>query len=174
MYSELMKKRRIALMAVDVRSAYNVGSILRTADAMAVNKVYLAGITPYPKMPDDKRLPHVIAKAESGIRKTALGAEKTLDITHIEKPDIRITLAGLNKQGYKIVALEQTSQAESLDSFEPLEAIALVVGNEVKGLEDPILKLSDLQLAIPMLGRKESLNVAVATGIALYHLRFGP
>lgn len=167
-----MSKRRIALVVVDVRSAYNVGSLLRTADAIAVELVYLVGITPYPAMPEDKRLPHVIAKANWDIHKTALGAEKSLKITHVEKTELRRIFGELKTAGFKIAALEQSPKAEILDSFKPLPAMALVVGNEVKGLDKITLHLSDIHLAIPMLGVKESLNVAVATGIALYHLRW--
>lgn len=165
--------RQICLIVIDVRSAHNVGSLLRTADAMAVDSVWLVGITPYPAVDNDKRLPHIAARADSEIRKTALGAEKSLDIRHLEKSELGSAVEKLRAEGYSIVALEQTASATDLSQFQPADKVALMVGNEVEGLDADSLNLADQHVAIPMLGAKESLNVAVAAGMALYQLRFG-
>ena len=167
-----MANRKIILIVDNVRSAHNVGSLLRTADAMAVERVYLVGISPHPKVPNDKRLPHVVTKAEQDIRKTALGAEKSLDIIYLENKQLKATMTGLRVGGYTIAALEQTDGATRLNKFTAPDNIGLIVGNEIDGLDRPTLELADIHLSIPMLGTKESLNVAVATGMALYHLRF--
>ena len=164
--------RQIDLVVIDVRSAYNVGSLLRTADAMAIKKVYLVGITPYPAIKNDRRLPHVIAKTTWDIHKTALGAEKSLDIAYLPKTNLKPEIVSLKSAGITVVALEQTPDATKLIDYQPPDKIAIIVGNEVKGLTSASLRLADRHLAIPMLGRKESLNVAVAAGIALYYLRF--
>lgn len=161
----------IYLIAHNIRSCHNVGSLLRTADAMAVDKVYLTGYTPYPKLPDDKRLPHIADKMNRQISKTALGAEQSVDWEYAE--DALEVLDKLRAQGVTIAALEQSPQALKLSEYEfSGKDISLVVGREVEGLEPDILEASDLHLEIPMLGQKESLNVSSAAAIALYQLRF--
>ncbi len=162
--------QRIILIIHNVRSSHNVGSMLRTADGFALDKVYLTGYSPYPLAPGDQRLPHVAQKVHKQIQKTALGAEKSMSWSH--HPEIRGLLHKLKREGFKVVALEQTHQAKPLPSFSAKADVALIVGNEVKGLEPEVLKFSDGQLQIPMLGAKESFNVAVAAAISLYHLRF--
>jgi len=165
-----MVKRRIILVAHDVRSAHNVGSLLRTADGLGVEKVYFSGYTPYPAARDDKRLPHVASRATTQISKTALGAEDNVAWEHSD--DVTKLLKALAGQGFTIAALEQTKSGISLEKYRPTEATALVVGNEVDGLNGQILGMADVRLEIPMLGSKESYNVAIAAAIALYHLRY--
>ncbi len=161
--------RRLALIVHNVRSAHNVGSLLRTADGMGVEQVIFTGYTPYPEAPADERPPHVRRKASAAIAKTALGAEKSLAWKHYG--DLQECVDELAGQGFMIIALEQTAAAGDLADFHPGDAVALVVGNEVDGLDGPALKLTDMQLQIPMMGAKESFNVSVAAAIALYHLR---
>ena len=152
-----MKKTEIYLVLNDIRSRENVGSIFRTADAAGVAKIYLCGITPTP--PHDK------------ISKTALGAEKYVPWEY-HKQAWRL-LEKLKKDGINIVALEQTKGSEGLFKFKPKFPLALVVGNEVSGISPKILKYCDKKISIPMYGKKESLNVAVAAGVALYKLKIG-
>ncbi|MBI2008004.1 TrmH family RNA methyltransferase [Candidatus Saccharibacteria bacterium] len=161
---------RIVLIVHDVRSAHNVGSILRSADGFNVNCVYLTGYTPYPAMANDKRLPHIARRASEQIAKTALGAEKTLKWQH--RSDIFELISRLKKEGYLLAALEQTDQALRLPEFKAKDNIALIVGSEIGGIKSDLLKAVDIHLVIPMLGGKESFNVSVASAVALYHLRW--
>lgn len=158
------------LIAHNLRSCHNVGSILRTADGLGLEKVYLTGYTPYPVgASNDTRLPHLAAKINRQISKTALGAEKALAWQH--ETDIEGVLELLKNQGYAVAALEQAANSISLPSYQPPDKIALIVGREVEGIEPDILKACDQILEIPMAGHKESFNVAVASAIGLYHLR---
>jgi 23S rRNA (guanosine2251-2'-O)-methyltransferase len=129
-----------------------VGSMFRTADAAGVEKIYLTGYTPTPD--HDK------------VKKTALGAELSVPWEQVRQP-ARL-FKKLKKEGHQIVALEQTKQSLDYRKFKPKFPVALVVGNEVKGVSPAILKYCDEAVDIPMRGGKESLNVAVACGIALY------
>lgn len=160
---------KIALIVHNVRSTYNVGSILRSADGFGVNKVYLTGYTPYPTAKKDSRLPHLAAKTHRQIQKTALGAEKSISWHHID--DIYDLLDVLKSGGYQIVALEQTKKATLISKFKPKQDVALVVGSEVGGLPQTVLDICDRHVDIPMSGKKESFNVAVAAAIVLYHLK---
>ncbi|HVX58788.1 MAG TPA: TrmH family RNA methyltransferase [Candidatus Saccharimonadales bacterium] len=162
--------RDIVLVVHNVRSAHNVGSLLRTADGLGVSRVILSGYTPYPAGGKDERLPHIAAKVDRQIAKTSLGAEKTV---HWERADELSGLAeSLEADGYTVAALEQTEDSLNLNEFEPPEKVALIVGNEVKGLDERTLGLASVKVEIPMFGQKESFNVAVAAAMALYHLRF--
>lgn len=159
---------KVVLIADNIRSAHNVGSLLRTADGLGVSHVYLAGYTPYPPTADDKRLPHEQARALSQITKTSLGAEKTVDWSH--ETDIESLLHQLKKQGYSLAGLEQTDKSVSLHQYTVPAKIGLVVGNEIEGVSEAALKLCDAILEIPMRGAKESFNVVVAAAITLYCL----
>lgn len=163
------RTRQIILIAHNIRSTHNVGSILRTADAFGVGLVYLTGYSPYPLSRDDKRLPHIAKRTDYQITKTALGAQKTVKWQHV-KDVIRIS-DRLRSEGYEILALEQTSQSVNLPNLRTSSDVALIVGNETIGIDKEIIKAADLCIEIPMLGQKESLNVSVASAIALYHLR---
>ena len=160
--------RKLALVIHNVRSAHNVGSMLRTADGLGVQGVYFTGYTPYPLSEDGLRLPHVARRAADQISKTALGAEYSVNWKHFDK--LGDCLKELADSAYSIVALEQTDKAVSLDEFEPQGDIALVVGNEVQGLDKLALKQIGRHLKIPMRGQKESFNVAIAAAIVLYEL----
>ena len=162
--------KRIILIAHNLRSAHNVGSLLRTADAMGVSKVYITGYSPYPKCENDSRLPHLALKIDKNIAKTALGAEKNIDWEHADTIDDVIN--HLKNDGFTITALEQHQNSLSLPEYTVPDKIAIIVGREVEGIEPEILDSCDSILEIPMLGKKESLNVAQAAAIALYHCRF--
>lgn len=164
----------LVLIAHNLRSSHNVGSLFRTAEGLGVGKIYVSGYSPYPLSPHgDTRLPHEARRADARIAKTALGAEKLLAWEHIE--NIETTVAGLRKHGFVIAGLEQAPGSLALPEYKPPRKLALIVGRETEGLEPEILALCDLVLEIPMPGRKESFNVVQAAAIALYHLRFiGP
>lgn len=160
----------IVLVAHNLRSTHNVGSLLRTADGLGVKHIYLTGYTPYPTHPGDTRLPHLAEKLTKQIAKTALGAEKRTFWDYEE--DAATCIATLKERGYVIVAVEQTSNAISLPDYKPPQKIALLVGRETKGIEPEILKLCDVAVEIPMFGEKESFNVVQAAAMALYHCTF--
>jgi tRNA G18 (ribose-2'-O)-methylase SpoU len=164
------RKQRIVLIVHNVRSAHNVGSILRSADGLGAEKIYLTGYTPYPHRQDDKRLPHIAKRASSKIAKTALGADSSIEWEHAS--DIDASLRRLKQQGFIIAALEQAAESVNLADFRPPQPVAVIVGSETAGIDEAILNAADTVLAIPMLGAKESFNVAIAAAIALYHLRW--
>jgi tRNA G18 (ribose-2'-O)-methylase SpoU len=161
--------RRIILVVHNVRSTHNVGSLLRTADGMGVERVFLTGYTPFPLLEPDERLPHIAQKLDAQIHKTALGAEKLIPWTHAT--DIGPVVESLRQAGYMVCAVEQDVDAIALPDFRPPDKIALIVGREVEGIEREVLAATDDILEIPMYGRKESLNVVQAAAMALYHCR---
>ena len=148
------KRGSLVVVCHNIRSAYNIGSVFRTADGAGVAKVYLTGYTPAPLHP--------------GIAKTALGAEKIVTWEKFAKIDG--LLKKLIKEKYKIIALEQSQKSVPLDSFKSKGNVALILGNEVRGLSEGTLSKCDRVVEIPMRGKKESLNVSVAFGIAAYFL----
>ena len=160
--------RDIVLIAENIRSIHNVGSLLRTAEGLGCKKVYLTGYTPYPKQINDSRLPHLADKISRQISKTALGAESIAEYFE----DIVILIGQLKKTGYKILSLEQTKGSLDITSYKPSQKCALIVGNEVDGVSEKTIKKSDIWLEIPMFGKKESFNVVQATAMALFYLRF--
>ena len=162
--------RRLILIAHDIRSTHNVGSLLRTAEGLGVEKIYLTGYTPYPRSKDDGRLPHQAVKIHSQIVKTSLGAENMIDWEHYEA--VSQVIAQLRSQGFTVVALEQAGDSIALPDYKPPAKLAIIVGNEVKGLGSEIFDKVDLTLEIPMFGDKESFNVVQASAMALYHCRF--
>ena len=170
-YINRMAKREIVLILDSVRSAHNVGSLLRTADGLGVKHVYICGASPYPPAAGDRRLPHIQARVGRRIDKTALGAGSSVKWSYHRQSIL--VIKRLKAEGYHLLALEQTSSAKTLPDFRPPAKSALIAGNEVGGLAANLLALADTHLQIPMLGKKESYNVAVAGAIALYHLRFG-
>jgi 23S rRNA (guanosine2251-2'-O)-methyltransferase len=165
-----MNKNHIRLILSDIRSTGNVGAILRTADAADVELVYACGYTPYPLAVDDSRPAHVSSSNTRALSKTALGAEATVRVLHTR--DTTSAILEARSHGFEIIVLEQSEKSLNLYQFVPRGPIALVVGNEVDGIPVEILDLADTILELPMLGTKESLNVATAAGIALYRLRF--
>lgn len=163
-------ENEIILLAHNLRSCNNVGSLLRTAEGLGIKKVYLTGYTPYPKLKNDKRLPYIRDRVDHKIVKTSLGAENYIDWAHRE--DIEDVIEELKKNKFKVVALEQTKKSINLNDYSSQNKIALLVGREVEGIEPEILNLVDHILSIPMLGKKESFNVVQAAAMALYKFRF--
>jgi tRNA G18 (ribose-2'-O)-methylase SpoU len=163
-------ERDIILIAHNLRSTHNVGSLLRTADGLGISRVFLTGYTPYPIAPRDSRLPHLAQKLDRQISKTALGAERSQAWEHRE--DIGVLINELRAQKYFIAALEQTPDAMPLHTYKPAERVVVILGREAEGIELEVLALSDIRLMVPMLGRKESFNVVQAAAMALYQLRF--
>jgi tRNA G18 (ribose-2'-O)-methylase SpoU len=161
---------KIVVIAHNLRSTHNIGSLFRTAEGLGVNKIYLSGYSPYPLAENDQRLPHLAQKTDHQIHKTALGAEAMMAWEQIT--DINNLISILKKDGFNIVALEQKPGAIKLPEFRPPDKLALVLGREVEGLEETVLALCDQVVEIPMSGRKESFNVVQAAAMALYHCCF--
>ena len=145
----------LVLVLDNLRSLSNVGSVFRTADALGVEKLCLCGFTGQP--------PH------REIEKTALGATETVCWEYY--PDVVSCLTELRENGYLIAALEQTTGSSPLQEIELGCPMAVVVGNEISGVSDEALQLSQLVVEIPQYGSKHSLNVAVSTGILVWQLR---
>jgi 23S rRNA (guanosine2251-2'-O)-methyltransferase len=154
---EFKSAEKLPVIAVfeNVRSAYNVGSLFRTADAFLLEAVYLTGYTAFP--------PH------KEIKKTALGAEDTVTWKHFK--NISEAIDDLRSLGYKIYAIEQVADSLQLHKFsDSSEKVAVIFGNEVTGVEQSTIALCDGCIEIPQLGMKHSLNVAVAAGVVLWEL----
>ncbi len=157
---------KIILIAHNIRSTHNIGSIFRTCEGFGVEKIIISGYTPYPRLPHDDRLPHITDKLTAQIHKTALGAETMVPFEYQD----HVSLTKLKDDGYTITGLEQDTQSIELRSYAPPDRIALIIGEEVAGIPKMLLEQCDITLEIPMIGKKESFNVSVATGIALYAL----
>jgi 23S rRNA (guanosine2251-2'-O)-methyltransferase len=166
----MYEMREIILIAHDIRSCHNIGSLLRTAEGLGVRHVYLTGYTPYPQTEHDARLPHLSRKIDKDIRKTALGAENL--VAWSQANTIEEVIEPLRHDGYQIIGLEQTDNSLPLPDFRPPEKIAIVLGREVEGIDQSVLKLCDQTIEIPMFGQKESFNVVQAAAMVLYHCKF--
>lgn len=162
---------KITLVVHNIRSTHNVGSIFRTAEGFGVDKIILSGYSPYPTYVGDKRLPHESDKITKQIHKTALGAETMVPFEYIE--DLQTWIDGLIslEQSLPIYALEQSPSSSDIRSFIPADNFALLLGEEVNGIENRYLDQCEEVIEIPMYGQKESFNVSVAAGIALYGLK---
>lgn len=158
-------KPSITLLLHNIRSTHNVGSIFRTADGFGVSRVILTGYTPYPHMSDDTRLPHLAQKLQKQIDKTALGATASVEFEYHDNP-----LTWLSGNTLPVVGLEQSDRSVLINDFSSPEEFVLILGEEVHGIEPALLAACDYVVEIPMSGHKESFNVSVATGIALYAL----
>jgi tRNA G18 (ribose-2'-O)-methylase SpoU len=156
----------IIVIAHNIRSTHNVGALFRTAEGFGVHKIIVSGYTPYPSIPNDSRLPHIAKKLHDQIHKTALGAEAIVPFEYQEYPAI----ATLKAQGYRVIGLEQDEHSISLPSYKAPEKVALILGEEVHGIPADLLAHCEVIIEIPMVGQKESFNVSVAAGIALYQL----
>lgn len=165
-----MVQRKISVVAHNIRSSHNVGSIFRTCDGFGIEHLYITGYTPYPTTQNDTRLPHIAQKATTEIAKTALGAESTVPFSYI--PHASTTIDAFKAHGYLVVGLEQDDSAIKLPEFKAPEKILLLLGEEVEGISAELRKKCDTLVEIPMVGSKESFNVSVAAGIALYGLTF--
>lgn len=143
---------KFVLILPNIRSGHNVGAMFRTADGAGVNKIYLTGYSPCPPHPQ--------------VDKVSLGAEKFVPFEY--KKQTGPLLKKLKKDGYTIIALEQTKKSVILDHWKPNFPLALIVGNEKTGVPANLLRYCDHSLEIPMRGKKNSLNVSIAAGITLY------
>jgi 23S rRNA (guanosine2251-2'-O)-methyltransferase len=159
-HSPKHSQHRISVLVDNIRSTYNVGSIFRSADGCQFDHIHLCGISPTPE--------------NHRVGKTALGAENTIQWTsHNNSID---TALNLHQEGWLLWGLENTPNADSIYSIKydnNYAPIALIIGNEIAGIDPGLLAICDRIITIPMLGYKRSLNVASAFGIAAYHLRFG-
>ncbi len=155
---EFRRSEKTPVIAVleNIRSAYNVGSVFRTADAFLLQGIYITGYTALP--------------GHKEIKKTALGAEESVDWKHFENSAAAIE--ALKKEGYKVFAIEQvvdSLQLQNLD-FGTMEKVAVIFGNEVSGVEQDTITLCDGTIEIPQLGMKHSLNIATAAGVVLWEI----
>jgi len=153
---KITPKISIVLVLDNIRSQHNIGSAFRTADAFALEKIVLCGICATPPTPE--------------IHKSALGAEESVEWSYID--DSADAVKGLKEQGYKIISIEQTENSTMLQDFVPERGsrYALVFGNEVKGVQQEVLDISDIVVEIPQFGTKHSLNVSVSIGIVIWKI----
>lgn len=151
---ECIARVPVAVVLDNVRSMYNVGAFFRTADATAIEKLYLCGITGRPP--------------KRAITKTALGAEDTVEWEH--SWEAVETVRAIRERGYEIAAIETSTHAVDLFDWTPRFPVCVAFGHEVDGLQREISDLCDTHVRIPMLGVKHSLNVATAGGVVLYEL----
>ena len=149
-------KTPIIVVLDNISSLNNIGSVFRTSDAFLVEKIYLCGITAKP--------PH------RDIHKTALGATESVDWEY--KKDTRTLVNDLKNQGVKVAAIEQVENSIMLDKFvpEPNKKMAIIFGNEVKGVQQEVVSESDYCIEIPQIGTKHSLNISVSCGVVLWDL----
>ncbi|HEY4508797.1 MAG TPA: RNA methyltransferase [Candidatus Paceibacterota bacterium] len=163
-----MQKTEIAVLLHNIRSTHNVGSIFRTADALGVSKIYLSGYTPTPL---DR-----FGKPRKDVAKVALGAEKSIEWKYVESPEklikkLKNPASRKATQGrYQIIGLEQSKNSVDYKKIKVKYPVLFLVGNEVEGIDPKILSLCDVVAEIPMKGEKESLNVSVAFGVALFRI----
>jgi tRNA G18 (ribose-2'-O)-methylase SpoU len=153
---DTVKKLPVYVILNSIRSSYNVGSIFRTSDGVMIEKLYLCGYTPHPPKKE--------------VLKTALGSQDSVKWEYVT--DAKEVILELKKQGIKIFALELTeSSVPHYNLNKEIFPMALLVGNEITGVSQELLDLCDLSIEIPQFGIKQSLNVAVAYGIAVFELR---
>jgi tRNA G18 (ribose-2'-O)-methylase SpoU len=144
--------KKISLLLDNIRSAHNVGGIFRTADAVGCEHIYLCGITANIDNPK--------------LYKTALGATKSVSSSY--HPDVTNALEQIDKEGLPLISLELTEDAEHFQKTEYPEEFVLVVGHEIRGVDQLLLDRSEKVVYIPMRGIKDSLNVAISASVALY------
>jgi tRNA G18 (ribose-2'-O)-methylase SpoU len=156
-YRTVRPESGVVLVLDNIRSAHNVGSAFRTADAFGVDKIYLGGICPVPPSPE--------------LRKVALGAEEVVPFGHVS--DVVDLVHRLQADGHTVIAVEQTVNSVKLDRFrrEPGKKYALVFGNEVEGVQQEVVDACDFALEIPQKGTKHSLNVSVSIGVVLWGMQ---
>ena len=155
-----MKQKEHYLILHNIRSTYNVGAIFRTADAVGVSKIYLSGYTPVPL---DK-----FGRIRKDIAKTALGAEKNIAWEY--NKNIGTLISKLKKEQVQLIALEQSEKSVDYRKVKTKQKTALILGNEVRGVSKQILDKCDVIAELPMKGKKESLNVSVAAGVAMFQI----
>ena len=142
------------IIAHNIRSLYNIGTIFRTADAIGIDQLFLTGYSAHPPRPE--------------ISKVALGAEESVHWQYHK--NVSVLISKLKKEGVKIIALELDKAAINYLDFKPNFPLALLIGNEVRGISKQLLSKADEIIFLPMKGKKESLNVGVAMAVASYHI----
>jgi tRNA G18 (ribose-2'-O)-methylase SpoU len=156
--TEFKQTAKIPLFVIldNIRSLNNIGSVFRTSDAFIIEKIYLCGITAKP--------PH------KDIHKTALGATESVEWEYVS--DTLELVKKLQKQNVKVIAIEQANQSIMLQDFEviPNQTYAIIMGNEVKGVQQDVVSTCDYCIEIPQFGTKHSLNISVSTGVVLWDL----
>lgn len=153
-------KNDTIILLHNIRSAYNVGAILRTAEAVGVSLVYMTGYTP---IPVDR-----FNRKRNDVAKTALGSENLVKWKYYKEPYSLIRK--LKDLGCEVVGVEQDDASINYKTFKPNKKTVIIMGNEVRGLSKKLRNTCDVLIEIPMSGKKESLNVSVATGVVLFHL----
>ena len=150
------KKIPITILLENIRSAHNIGSVFRTADSFLINEIILCGISAQPPNKD--------------IRKTALGSSESVEWKY--EKNIDVAIQKLKDEGNKIISIEQTTNSISLENFKPSNKskYAIIFGNEVNGIEQRTIDLSDMAIEIPQYGTKHSLNISVAAGIIIWNI----
>lgn len=148
------EKTPLIIVLDNIRSLNNIGSVFRTADCFRIEKIYLCGITAQP--------PH------RDIHKTAIGATETVDWEYVE--DTVELIRSLQSKGWECQAIEQTSSSKLLDVYQPSKKLAIVMGNEVDGVQQKVIDTCDGSIEIPQIGTKHSLNISVCTGIVVWDL----
>ena len=150
------KKIPITILLENIRSAHNIGSVFRTADSFLINEIILCGISAQPPNKD--------------IRKTALGSSESVEWKY--EKNIEVAIQKLKDEGNKIISIEQTTDSISLENFKPSNnsKYAIIFGNEVNGIEQRTIDLSDIAIEIPQYGTKHSLNISVAAGIIIWNI----
>ena len=151
-----VKKTPIIVILDNIRSLNNIGSVFRTSDAFLIEKIYLCGICATPPNKE--------------IHKTALGATESVAWEYVE--DTLTLVEKLKTENVKVLAIEQAENSTKLDAFHPkkTEKYAIVMGNEVKGVQQEVVNASDMCIEIPQLGTKHSLNISVTTGVVIWDL----
>ena len=151
-----LKKIPITILLENIRSAHNIGSVFRTADSFLINEIILCGISAQPPNKD--------------IRKTALGSSESVEWKY--EKNIEVAIQKLKDEGNKIISIEQTTNSISLENFKPSNnsKYAIIFGNEVNGIEQRTIDLSDMAIEIPQYGTKHSLNISVAAGIIIWNI----
>lgn len=157
-----MTNKTCVLVLDNLRSVENTASIFRTAEGLGVSKIILIGTTPTPV---DR-----FGRKRNDFAKVSLGSEDMIDWEYLDQNNFQSTISNLKNDGFQIISLELTHESTNLKDARAKDKFALIVGNEVEGVSPEILKISDDIVEIPMQGKKESLNVSVSTGIALFVL----
>ena len=152
--------KKVQLVLHNIRSAHNIGSIFRTADAVGVSKIFITGYSPRPI--------DMFGRSQKEIAKTALGAE--ISIPWEYEKNVSKIIKRLKLEGAQIIAIEQDKNSLDYKKIKPKFPVAFILGNEVKGISKPLLKSCDVITEIPMMGNKESLNVSVSAGVALFRI----
>ncbi len=152
----------IRLLLDNIRSTHNVGSIFRTAETLGISRIYCGGTTP---APIDR-----FGRKRADIAKVSLGGEELVAWEQVDLAKTRPLIVGLKKEGFQIISIEQNAKSVDYKKVKVTEKALIIVGNEVGGVARELLDLSDVIAEIPLKGKKESLNVSVATGVALFRL----